>query len=245
MNITPVTTGIITPKNKTIYEVIDESIDNLCENTIIVISSKIVSLCEDAVTPIDGTDKDNLVEQSADLFLDKDLVRPTRYTITQNTLIPVAGIDTSNGDGNYILWPKDPQESANKIRAYLQKRFEIENIGVIISDSTCTPLRRGVSGIFIAHSGFVALNSYFGKNDLFDKPLSLASKANVAQGIVAGAVMVMGECDERTPIAIVADIPNVTFQPFDPTEEELAELYPTIEEDLFAPFLQSVKWNNG
>ena len=29
-------------------------------------------------------------------------------TIKQGMLIPTAGIDESNGDGYYILWPRDP-----------------------------------------------------------------------------------------------------------------------------------------
>ena len=33
----------------------------------------------------------------------------------------MAGIDESNGDGNYVLWPKDLQNSANTIRDILLK----------------------------------------------------------------------------------------------------------------------------
>ena len=36
-------------------------------------------------------------------------------TIKNNLLIPSAGIDESNANHNYILWPKDPAGIAKKI----------------------------------------------------------------------------------------------------------------------------------
>ncbi|MGH7237527.1 MAG: coenzyme F420-0:L-glutamate ligase, partial [Candidatus Saccharimonadales bacterium] len=95
------------------------------------------------------------------------------FTIKDNTLIPMAGIDESNGDGNYVLWPKDSQKTVNEIREYLKNRFKLKTIGVVITDSTCQPLRRGTIGVCLAHSGFLALNDYRQKPDLFGRKFNV------------------------------------------------------------------------
>lgn len=246
MIITPIRTDVITSKSATLEQIIDEYISTLSENSILVVTSKIVSLCEGAVTAISETSKQQLIEKQAQYILEKnDTKHGVMFTITDNILIPVAGIDESNGDGVHILWPKDPQVSANALRAYLAKRFSLKNVGVIITDSTCSPLRRGTAGIYIAHSGFQALNTYDDKKDLFGKPLTSNSTANIAHGIAAGAVVTMGEGNEQTPLAIVKDVPFVTFQQRDPSEAELKELSPVMEDDIFAPFLTNVAWKKG
>lgn len=159
-------------------------------------------------------------------------------------MIPAAGIDESNGNGNYILWPKRPQKTANQIRNYLHKRFSLKQVGVIITDSTSTPLRYGTAGIAIAHSGFLAVNDYRGKPDLFGRRLKI-STANIAGNLAAASVAVMGEGAESTPLAVIKDVPFVQFQDRNPTEEELAATYVPIKEDLFAPFLNAVQWQKG
>ena len=62
-------------------------------------------------------------------------------TMKNNILIPTAGIDESNGKGYYILWPKDPYQSAKKIYNFIKQEFKLNNFGIIISDSHCVPLR--------------------------------------------------------------------------------------------------------
>jgi F420-0:gamma-glutamyl ligase len=68
----------------------------------------------------------------------------------------------------------------------------------------------------------------------------------VALGLAAAAVLAMGEGTEQTPIAIITDVSFVKFQQRDPTKEELEYFYiKNKEEDLFAPFLNAVKWQKG
>lgn len=156
----------------------------------------------------------------------------------------MAGIDESNADSQYVLWPKDAQATANRTRHYLAKKFNLQKVGVIITDSTCQPLRRGTSGIALAHSGFRALRDYVGTEDLFGRPYKV-TQANISGGLAAAAVFVMGEGNEQTPICIISDLGNVEFQPADPTAEELHVLRIDMHEDLFAPFLESVTWEKG
>src|SRR3981081_676973 len=91
------------------------------------------------------------------------------FTVVGNTLMPNAGIDESNAGDVYVLWPREPQATANKVRNYLCERFGLSHIGVVITDSTTRPLRWGVGGVAIAHSGFREINDYRGKDDLFGR----------------------------------------------------------------------------
>ena len=167
------------------------------------------------------------------------------FTITKNTLISSAGIDMSNGNGNYILWPANPQKSANKIREYLVKRFGLKKVGVIITDSSVYPLRYGTLVVPIRHSGFVARNDYRGQPDLFGRPFEV-SISSVAGGLAAAAGLVMGEGVEQTPIVVMEDLKFVEFQDRNPTKKELDDFYiPINSDDLFAPFLQNAPWQKG
>lgn len=115
---------------------------------------------------------------------------------------------------------------------------------MIITDSTCLPLRRGTIGVILAHSGFLGLKDYRKTPDLFGRYFKVSS-AGLASGLAASAVLAMGEGREQTPLAIITDIPFVKFQSRNPTKAELAELYISSKEDLFAPFLNSVQWQKG
>lgn len=245
MKVTGVKTAIITAGAMSLTDLLDSAITNLEEGSVVAITSKVVSLCEGNVLPIDAIDKEELIIRESQYFLPSHLSKyGHHFTITDNSLIPTAGIDESNGDGHFILWPKDPQATANAAREYLSKRFGLSRVGVVITDSTCHPMRRGTMGITLAYSGFKALHDYIGKPDLFGKPFSV-SQADVAGGLTAAAVLQMGEGTEQTPIAIITDVPFVTFQDRNPSTQELAETNIPLEEDLFAPFLTSVTWQPG
>lgn len=245
MKISTLRTEKITARSLTLEELLDTYIINLDEGSIVAITSKIVSLCEGSVAEIAGQSKDMLVAQQSQYYLPEALSKyGFSFTITNNTLIPMAGIDESNADGHYVLWPKDAQTTANRIRRYLVKKFNLQRVGVIITDSTCQPLRRGTSGIALAHSGFRALRDYVGIKDLFGRPYKV-TQANISGGLAAAAVFAMGEGNEQTPLCIISDLNSLEFQSTDPSTKELQELHIDVEEDLFAPFLESVAWGKG
>jgi F420-0:gamma-glutamyl ligase len=215
-----------------IFEVLDKYLDSFENNSILAITSKIISLCQGRIENFADTDIEELVQRESEFYLTKS-DHITRFTITQNTLIPRAGIDTNKKQGYYILWPEKPQQIANDIKKYLNKRFSTSNAGVIITDSTSMPLRRGVTGICIAYSGFKPLNDY------------KSSRANIAGGLAAAAVTVMGEGAELTPLATISDLPFVSFEDSDPTEQELKDYFVSMDEDLFADLLKGVDWQKG
>jgi len=237
-------TDPIRPGNS-LLTILDQAVSELPEHSIVVITSKIVSICQGRIVPFGQAEKNDLIHREAECYIPAD---ENKYGITLSVkdgiLIPSAGIDESNGEGCYILWPEAPQKVANSIRTHLLKRFNLNQIGVIITDSKTTALRRGTTGVAVAHSGFKAVNDYVGQPDIFGRKLRV-TQANIMDGIAAAAVLVMGEGNEQTPLAVVTDVPFVQFQDRDPSAQELEYLRIPIEEDLYEPLLNSEKWVLG
>lgn len=241
----PIHTEIILPSKFTLTEILDKYLPQVPEGSVVAVSSKIVSLCEGRVADYDESKKDSLIQSEAELFLPRDeSIYEHSFTVLNSTLIAVAGIDESNSAGNFVLWPMDPQKTANSVREFLVKKYGLKKVGVIITDSTSFPMRYGTKGIAIAHSGFEALNDYRGSQDLFGHTFEV-SVANIAEGLAAAAVLVMGEGTEQTPLAVMSDLPFVKFQDRNPSVQELDSLKLTIQTDLFEPFLNNGKWQKG
>lgn len=243
MKVTPIKTKPIVVGDK-LFDILDESLTELKDKSIVAITSNIISICEGSVVKIGTVDKETLISEQAEYYLPPDNKYHVSLTIKNNILIPSAGIDESNANGYYTLWPKHPQQTVDNVRQYLKKRFNINNIGIIIVDSKTTPLRWGVTGVAISHSGFLSLNDYTGTPDIFGR-LFVFEKANIADALAVSAVVVMGEGKEQTPVAIIEDLPFVQFQDRNPTKKELDELHIELEDDLYATVLKSVKWRKG
>jgi F420-0:gamma-glutamyl ligase len=246
MIVNSIRTRLVKPSALTLFELLDESITEFHERSVLAITSKVVSLCEGRIVPTEGTDKEKLIQDEADLYMPVEFGKyGFHFTITRNTLISMAGIDQSNGDDQFVLWPANPQKTVNDVREYLCNRFGLKEVGVIVTDSTCMPpMRVGTVGVLLAHSGFVAIDDHVGKPDLFGRPFKF-SRSGVGSGLAATANLVMGEADERTPLVIISEIPHVEFQVRNPTQEEIDGIYMNPEEDLYAPFINQVKWIPG
>lgn len=242
MHITTIRTEKITPNSTTVQEILKQHCTDVSENTVIVITSKIVSMCEGTVMKKTTQSKGDLAASEADLYIPPSQSKyDVTLTIKNNQLIPSAGIDESNSDGHFVFWPKNPQQSANSAREYIVGTLGKKNIGVIISDSKTTPLRWGTTGTSIAHSGFAALNDFIGKPDIFGRPLTM-TKVNVVDALAAAAVLVMGESNEQTPLAIITDVPFVKFQGRNPTKQELDDVHIPLADDVYAPILTAADW---
>lgn len=230
----------------TLEEVCSNYLPNLTEKSVVAISSKVVGICEGRMIKNDFIGKKELLaKQEAEYYL------PLAYnqydfmiTINHNMLVASAGIDESNSNGFLSLWPKNPQQSADEIREYLIKKFKIKHLGVVITDSKLTPLRWGVTGVALSHSGFRALNDYRGKPDIFGRPMQ-AAQANTADSLAVAAVAEMGEGAEQKPLAVITDAKFVHFQKRNPTQKELDGLKMELEEDVFASLLTAVDWKKG
>jgi putative folate metabolism gamma-glutamate ligase len=245
MKITPIKTKPIVIGDK-LFEILDKNISFLSDRSIVAVTSKIVSICEGRVAKIESDEqKDSLAKKEADAYLPREYNQyGFMITINNGIMVASAGIDASNGNGFYVLWPENPQKSANAIREHLIKKHKLNNIGVVITDSKLTPLRWGVTGVAIAHSGFAALKNYIGTPDIFGR-LMQAEKGNIADSLATAAVVEMGEGNEQKPLAVIEDLNFVDFQKRNPTKKELNGLKISIGDDVFSSLLESVKWKKG
>jgi F420-0:gamma-glutamyl ligase len=159
-------------------------------------------------------------------------------------LIPSAGIDESNAFDHYILLPKNSYKSAKFIWQYLKKKFGLNYVGVIITDSKTTPLRWGTTGISLGYCGFYGLNDYIGEKDIFKREM-MVTKSNIVDGLAAGAVVEMGEGSEQTPLAIITEAKQVRFKKMAITKKEIDGFKIDLEDDIYYPILKGVRWVKG
>jgi putative folate metabolism gamma-glutamate ligase len=224
---------------------LDQYIPVLREGAVVCLTSKIVSLSQGRVVPTHAMSKQALVVQEADLILQgSESPYGIDLTLKDNILIPDAGIDASNGAGHYILYPKDVQHVAALLWMHLRQRHGITRLGVLITDSKTSPLRRGVTGLALGWCGFEPLYSYVGWPDLDGRPLQ-STQINVLDALATGGVLVMGEGDEQTPLALIQDAPKVTFVDRPPTAQEALEVVVAMEEDLYAPLFMRGEWRKA
>jgi F420-0:gamma-glutamyl ligase len=244
MNITVYKTDPVTSRSHDLFDLLDTALPAISEGCVVAVAAKIVSLCEGRVVPLKAVQKNDLIKQESQWYSPPSGQYDLSFTITRGLFIPTAGIDESNANDHYILWPKDLQANANAIREHLVQKHNKQNVGVVITDSTNRPLQWGTTGIAIAYSGFQPLKDYRGKQDIFGREMKFQT-ASLANGLAAAAVTMMGEGNEQTPIALLEDLPFITFQKRNPTEQELASLYIEKEDDMYWPFLKNTEWKKG
>lgn len=245
MIVKPVRTEKIAIHSSDLLSFLDRSLPDLSDGSVLVITSKIISVCQGRVVKIGTKDKAELIHEEADRYIPpENSPHNITLTITNNLLVPTAGIDESNGDGYYILWPKDVQQNARAVRDHFAQKFGLHNFGVIVTDSRTTPMRWGVTGVALAYSGFTGLNDFIGKPDLFGRHMEV-TVVNVADALAAAAVLVMGETNEQTPLAVIAEVPFVSFDAGRPTDQELATWHIPMDVDLYGPILKTAPWRKG
>jgi dihydrofolate synthase / folylpolyglutamate synthase len=105
----------------------------------------------------------------------------------------------------------------------------VGDLGVVLTDSRLTPLRRGVTGVAMAYAGFERVESEVGKPDLFGRPLKVTHKA-IADDLAATAVLVSGEAAEGRPFTVIRGATALfTEREIDPREMEVKP-----QDDLYA-----------
>lgn len=222
---------------------VDKFLPPLEERTIVAVTSKIVSICEGRTVPKASVSKEELVKQEADFVIPNPEASDHRIMLTykNHLLIPSAGIDESNGNGQFILYPKDPFRSMRMLWEHLRRKHTLKELGVLMTDSRTTPLRSGVTGVALAWQGFRPTTSYIGKPDLFGQPLRVTN-INVADALAVSAVFAMGESSECTPLARITEAPHVMF---DDKEHHAEELCIDPKEDLYRPMVRSLIGREG
>jgi len=214
------------------FSFVTSYIKKVPERAVIVITSKIVALAEKRTLIIENAQTKEEAIRSESSFALK-----TKYvwlTIKDGMILPSAGIDESNANGKLILLPKNSFQSAQRIRRDLKKYYGVKNLGIILTDSRTMPLRSGVVGVALGYAGFQGLREYRGKPDIYGRKLKFSS-TDVADSLATAAVFLMGEGDERQPLALISEAPIKFCE-----RVRRNELRISIEDDMFRPFFRGI-----
>jgi coenzyme F420-0:L-glutamate ligase len=154
-------------------------------------------------------------------------------------LIANAGIDQSNaGPNKVVLLPKNLKKVVWEYRNSLKKKYNLNDLGLIIADSRVQPLRKGTIGIAIATAGFEPIEDLIGHPDLFNRLMEITKRA-IADDLASAAQFLLNETDQRTPVVIIRDS-NVEFTDHPVSTPEMVPeecLYMNI----FSKYLQSLE----
>lgn len=232
MRIKAIKTNIFKPNDNLIL-FIEKYFPSLSEKSVLVITSKIVALAEGRLVKyIDEKNKAKIIKQESDSVI------KTKYvylTIKNGEAMANAGIDESNADGNLILLPKNSYRTAAEIRKHFCAKYKLKDLGVIITDSRCLPLRAGVVGVALGYAGFKGLKKYQGKKDIFKRPFAY-ERVDVVDSLATAAVLCMGEGNEKMPLAIINDAPVEYVEKINKNELKI-----DIKEDLYGPLFRKIK----
>lgn len=116
-----------------------------------------------------------------------------------------AGVDESNGvePGTLTLLPKDPDASAERLRAALAARFGVE-LAVVVTDTFGRPWREGLVEVALGCAGMDPLLDLRGRADLSGRELHHTVVA-LADTVAAASGLVM-EKDSKVAAAIVRGV---------------------------------------
>ena len=208
MRFIPVKTRKFLPPKDDLFKLLDQSLKKLKDKDIVIITSKVVAIGQGRTVPAKSmAQKIKLIKKEADGYLPQN---PHGLTLKDLTLVAYAGIDRSNAKNHYVLWPKNPHAEAKKIWSHLKNKHKLKNLGVIIIDSFCLPMRWGHYGISIGFWGFHPNKSYDGTKDIFGNKIILGN-SNYVDALSAIAGVLMGEGNEQTPLLIVRGAKFIKF----------------------------------
>lgn len=244
MQITPIKTPIVQVHDD-LFEIVKNAFSTIPENSVIVVTSKIVSFCEGNLIPLVTGSRDEkhaVVRAEADAYIESNKSKYDVMIAIKDKILAVdAGVDMSNANKHYIMLPKEPYKSCANLWIAVKRNYGIKNVGILISDSKTIPLKWGTIGTALAHCGFKGVQNKIGEKDLFGYEMQ-KTQVNIAEALAVAAVLTMGEVAEQQPLCLVEDIPQIEFQDHPPTEQEIKDLQIDIADDVYAPILQSAPW---
>ena len=232
MQVQPIKTRIF-KERENLFDFIRAHIKRIPEKSVLVVTSKIVALSEGRTCEIKNSHtKEKIIKSESDWVLH------TKYvwlTIKDGLVMASAGVDESNANGKLILLPRDSFKSASEILKKVKKFYKVKKVGVIITDSRLFPLRAGIVGVALGYSGIKGIRDYRGQPDIFGRKLKI-SQVDVADSLSTSAVLVMGESNERQPLALIKNAP-VGFT----SRINRRELIIDIKEDIYQPLFEKAK----
>ena len=216
----------------------------LRDRDVLVVTQKIVSKAEGAVVDLTSiTPRPEAVDYATRYERDprqvevvlreaKRIVRMANGLIITEThhgfVCANGGIDASNvgpRSGDLVtLLPRDPDASADRIRAAIRERLG-HDLPVIVSDSFGRPWRFGITDVAIGVSGLLPLDDLRGSPDADGRIMKSTVRA-VADELASAAELVLGKAAGR-PLALVRGAS------FTRGEGRIADLLMPAEMDLF------------
>jgi len=216
----------------------------LRDRDVLVVTQKIVSKAEGAVVDLTSvTPRPEAVDYASRYDRDprqvevvlreaKRIVRMANGLIITEThhgfVCANGGIDASNvgpRSGDLVtLLPRDPDASANRIRAAIREHLG-HDLPVIVSDSFGRPWRFGITDVAIGVSGLLPLDDLRGSPDADGRVMKSTVRA-VADELASAAELVLGKTAGR-PLALVRGASFLRG------EGRIADLLMPAEMDLF------------
>jgi coenzyme F420-0:L-glutamate ligase/coenzyme F420-1:gamma-L-glutamate ligase len=196
-----------------LVSLIRKAVDGPLDQTILVIAQKVVSKAEGAFVDLNTIEPSPFAAEwgarwNRDARLIEVILRESRRIVRMERGIVIAethhgfvtanaGVDESNvpGDHRATILPRDPDESARRLRQALGCG------AVIVSDTFGRPWREGLVNVAIGVSGLGPLEDYRGRSDRSGRALQSTVIA-VADELAAAAGLVMRK-DEGVPVALV------------------------------------------
>lgn len=144
-----------------------------------------------------------LLSESREILRQREglvIVEDNRGLILANAGIDASNVAADNGE-TVLLLPRDPDESARRLRAIIEMLVGVAP-GVLVIDSIGRAWRKGTIGTAIGGAGISALLDLRGRPDMFGRLLQ-TTELGLADEIAAAASLVMGQADERCPAVLV------------------------------------------
>jgi coenzyme F420-0:L-glutamate ligase/coenzyme F420-1:gamma-L-glutamate ligase len=223
----------------------------LKNGAVLVIAHKAVSKAEDAVVRLGGVEpKERAVELAArfsaetgqqrdaraiQVALDQssEILREERGVLICRThhgfVCANAGVDASNSaePDTLIVLPRDPDESARRIRARVRELTGTA-VGVVVTDSFGRAWRNGQVDVAIGLAGVQPLEDWRGRNDASGLELRATWLA------LADAAAAVGELarakDSREPVVVIDGLEHILIDADGPGARELLR---PLDEDMF------------
>lgn len=195
-----------------LLDALNDAGEGLSHHDLLVVTSKVVSKSEGQVVDFDGTEdhKVALVEQESVRVLRRR--GGLRITETRHGFINAnAGVDLSNTeDGTAVLLPKNPDQSARRLRAEIARRTNVE-VAVLITDTFGRVWRQGVTDVALGSAGLRPLLDLRGTFDANGRLLE-ATEVAIADEIAGAANLVLHKA-AGTPFALVRGLDESFFGP--------------------------------
>ncbi|MEM1511861.1 MAG: coenzyme F420-0:L-glutamate ligase [Candidatus Jordarchaeales archaeon] len=190
----------------------------ILNNDIIVVAQSIVSKAEGMIVDLSKVDPSPFSitisrqvgksPQMVEVILReaRRIVKMRHVIITETThgfICANSGVDESNvsGGGKVTLLPRDPDESARRIRDGIFKLTGAD-VAVIISDTHGRPFREGAINVAVGVAGLKPVWDRRGEKDLYGYVLHSTFVA-VADELASAAELIMGQADEGIPVVII------------------------------------------